>query len=127
MTTALAAFHVMLGIAYTGYGVITALEMRRDWKSFGFSHFGAAWICMAFTCGPHHLAHGVHLGVEGRNGGPLDLAAVLVGLPAGVIWLYLRLEAFFGGRGDRYIPGTPRWLRAGPPAAVVYISVLVPA
>jgi hypothetical protein len=81
--------------------------MRRDWRSFGFSHFGAAWIAMAFTCGPHHLAHGIHVGLEGRPGGPLDLLAVVVGLPVGVGWLSLRLEAFFGGRGDRFILGEP--------------------
>ena len=73
----------------------------------GFSHFGAAWIAMAFTCGPHHWVHGVHLGFEGRAAGVLDFVAVLVGVPAGVIWFLLRVEAFRGGRGDRFIRGTP--------------------
>ncbi|HET9444550.1 MAG TPA: hypothetical protein VFO65_14590, partial [Acidimicrobiales bacterium] len=111
MTAAVAVVNVVLGLAYCGYGVVTMVEMARDWRTFGFSHFGAAWTCMAFTCGPHHLAHGIHVGLEGRPGGPLDLLAVLVGLPVGVLWLYLRLEAFGGGRGDRFVPGTPWWLR----------------
>ena len=124
MITAVALTNLVLGVAYCGYGVMTAIEMRRDYDSFGFSHFGAAWIFMAFTCGPHHLFHGIHLALEGRRGGAIDLLAVVVGLPVGVLWLYLRVEAFFGGRGDRYVPGTPRWLRAAPVAAVVYLVVL---
>ena len=124
MTTAVALLNLVLGIAYCGYGVMTALEMRRDWGSFGYSLFGTAWICMAFTCGPHHLFHAIHLLAEGRRGGPLDLLAVLAGLPVAVIWLSLRVEAFRGGRGDRFIPGTPRWLLLAPRAALAYLAVL---
>jgi hypothetical protein len=119
--------NLVLGVAYCGYGVMTAIEMRRDWATFGFSHFGAAWIAMAFTCGPHHLAHGIHLAFEGRAGGPVDLLAVVIGLPVGVWWLYLRVEAFFGGRGDRFVPATPSWLRAAAVAAAVYGVVMTNA
>ena len=119
-----AASNIILGIAYTGYGMMTAIEMKRDWRTFGFSHFGAAWILMAFTCGPHHLDHGLHVAAAGRLGGPLDLIAVLIGLPVGVIWLVLRVEAFLGRRGDRFVPGDPRWLRAAPAASAVYVAGL---
>ena len=121
MTAAVAVANLLLGIAYTGYGVMTVIEMRRDWPSFGFSHFGTAWICMAFTCGPHHLVHAVHLAAEGRPGGPLDLVAVIVGLPVGVLWLSLRVEAFAGGQGDRFVFSTPWWLRVAPVASGLYL------
>jgi uncharacterized membrane protein SirB2 len=116
--------NIVLGIAYTTYGVIAALEMKNDWRSFGFSHFGAAWVAMAFTCGPHHLDHGLHALADGRAGA-LDLFGVVVGLPAGVIWMSLRIEAFLGGRGDRFILGTPRWLRAIPAVAVTYLGIVL--
>ena len=127
MTIAVAVVNIALGVAYCGYGVMTAVEMKRDWRSFGFSHFGAAWIFMAFTCGPHHLAHGLHLGFEGRDGGLLDLVTVVVGLPVGAMWLYLRVEAFFGGRGDRFVPGTPSWLHLVPYLGVAYVVGIVAA
>jgi len=124
MRIAVALTNVVLGIAYTSYGVMTAIEMRRGWKTLGFSHFGAAWIAMAFTCGPHHLAHGIHGLLDERAGGGLDLFAVLIGLPVGLIWMGLRIEAFRGGAGDRFIRGTPWWLAAAPTAAGVYVTAL---
>lgn len=127
MTPAVAIVNLVLGAAYCGYGVMTAIEMRRDRRIFGFSHFGLAWIFTAFTCGPHHLAHGVHLAFEGRAGQPLDLVSVVVGLPVGLVWLSLRVEAFVGGRGDRFIPGTPPWLRAAPTLAAVFVTTLAAA
>ncbi len=124
MNLMVALVNLALGIAYCGYGVMTVIEMRRDWRTHGFTQFGMAWVCMAFTCGPHHLVHAVHILFEGRSGGVLDLFSVIVGLPAGVAWLALRIEAFAGGRGDRFISGTPRWLRVLPAAAAVYVASL---
>ena len=123
--TSVGLLNVVLGLVYTQYGTMTAIEMRRNWRTMGFSHFGAAWIAMAFTCGPHHFVHGIHILLEGRTGGPLDLVAVLVGFPAGVIWFLLRLEAFFGGRGDRFISGTPGWVAAIPFAAGIYLGIML--
>ena len=125
MTLAVALVNIILGVAYTSYGMITVTEMRRDWRSCGFYHFGAAWIAMAFTCGPHHLIHGIHLGFEGGQvGGPIDLLTVVVGLPTGVLWMSLRIEAFLGGRGDRFVFGRPAWLRVAPVAAGGLVAVL---
>lgn len=120
MTMALAITNLLLGTVYTGYGVITLVELGRESRTKGFSHFGWAWVAMAFTCGPHHLEHGFHLLVVGRTGGALDLAAVIIGIPFGVVWFLLRLEALFGGRGDRFISGTPRWVAALPVLGVIY-------
>jgi hypothetical protein len=124
---AVGLLNVALGLAYTNYGFITIADMKRGWKTMGFSHFGAAWIAMAFTCGPHHLVHGVHILFHGRAEGPLDLLAVLVGLPAGVAFLSLRVEAVLGGRGDRFISGSPVWVKALPTAAAVYGTALLMA
>ena len=117
--------NVVLGIAYTTYGLITLSEMKRAWKSMGFSHFGAAWVLMAFTCGPHHLVHGIHILFEHRTPGSFDLFAVAVGFPAGVAFLSLRVEAWLGGRGDRFISGTPLWVQAIPAVAASYLTALV--
>jgi hypothetical protein len=123
MTYLVAASNVLLGLVYTSYGVMTIIDLKRGWRTSGFSHFGLAWLAMAFTCGPHHLDHGVHVFNEGY-GGPVDLFVVLVGFPAGVTWFLLRVEAIFGGRGDRFISGTPRWIAALPAISVVYTVVV---
>ena len=114
MAYAVAVLNTVLGTVYTCYGLITIVDMKRGWRTNGFSHFGAAWLAMAFTCGPHHLDHGLHIFLSGRGGGWLDLVTIAVGFPAGVIWFLLRVEAMFGGRGDRHITGTPVWLEAMP-------------
>jgi hypothetical protein len=123
MRAAVAFTNLLLGVVYTSYGVMTIIDLKRHWRTNGMSHFGLAWIAMAFTCGPHHLEHGYHVVVE-QPGGPLDLFAVVVGLPAGAAWFLLRVEAITGGRGDRFIGGTPRWVAALPALSVVYLAVV---
>ena len=125
MSTAVGIANFLLGAVYLQYGTMTVLDMRRNWGTLGFSHFGAAWIAMAFTCGPHHMIHATHTLWEGRPGGPLDFAAVLIGAPAGVLWFLLRVEAYRGGRGDRFVSGTPAWLHAIPVLAGAYASAIV--
>ncbi len=125
MSVLVGLLNLVLGMAYTTYGVLTLVDMKRGWTTMGFSHFGAAWVAMAFTCGPHHVEHGLHNLVYGRAGGPLDLVAVLVGLPMGLTWLYLRIEAFLGGRGDRHIGETPTWLVALPLVGAGYLALLL--
>lgn len=124
MSAAVAAGNILLGVVYTQYGTMTLAEMVRNRRTMGFSHFGAAWIAMAFTCGPHHWVHGIHVAAEGRTGGTLDLFAVLVGLPAGVVWFLLRVEAFRGGRGDRFWAGNPVWVMALPTLGGIYATAL---
>ena len=152
MRAAVAAANIILGLVYTSYGIMTIVDLKRGWRTMGFSHFGMAWIAMAFTCGPHHLEHGIHVAVAGckhapyllsvfcrlhpqaidassasRLGGPLDLAAVLVGFPAGAIWFLLRVEALAGGRGDRFVSDSPRWVKALPYLAGGYLVMLATA
>lgn len=127
MSIAVGVLNVILGAVYLQYGTITFAEMRKNWSRMGFSHFGAAWIAMAFTCGPHHMVHGIHVLFEGRHPGTLDLITAAVGAPAGVIWFRLRVEAFLGGRGDRHLPGTPTWLVVLPTIFGMYVTALVAA
>lgn len=127
MNAAVATLNIVLGLVYTQYGTMTLVEMLRNRRAMGFSHFGAAWIAMAFTCGPHHWIHGIHIALEGRQAGTLDLVAVLVGVPAGVTWFVLRVEAFRGGRGDRFWSGDPIWVIALPTLAGIYLTALIAA
>jgi hypothetical protein len=125
VTTAVGIVNVILGVVYCQYGTMTLIEMRRHWSTMGFSHFGAAWIAMAFTCGPHHLVHGLHMLSAGGSVGSLDLVTVIVGMPAGVAWFLLRVEAFVGGAGDRFITGSPLAVLALPTLAGIYLATLV--
>lgn len=112
MSLVVGLLNVLLGTVYTCYGFMTIHDLRRGSSTRGFRHFGFAWMGIAFTCGPHHLDHGVHALFAGRPGGGYELLSVVAGLPFAVIWFALRVEALFGGPGDRVVSGTPRWLIA---------------
>ena len=127
MTASLAVLSIVLGSVYTSYGILTVIDLAAGWRRFGLSHFGLAWVAMAFTCGPHHLEHGIHLATGQRVAGPLELFAVVVGFPAGVVWFLLRVEAMTGGRGDRVVRSGAPVVRALPALSVVYASVFAVA
>ena len=127
MIAAVAAANIALGLIYTCYGVMTIIDLKNGWRTRGLSHFGLAWIAMAFTCGPHHLEHGLHAGISTGNAGAFDLLAVGLGAPAGLTWFLLRVEALFGGSGDRFIAGTPRPVRWLPWISVAYVAAVVGA
>ena len=124
MTASLGSLNAVLGFAYILIGFMTLSDLKKGWKTMGFSHFGAAWVALAFSCGSHHLIHAMHLLAEGRSGGGLELVAVLVGVPPGLVFLALRIEAMLGGRGDRFIYGTPAWMQALAPAGAIYLTAL---
>ena len=108
--------NLVLGVAYTGYGMMTAIEMKRDWRTFGFSHFGAAWICMAFTCGPHHLDHGLHVARRPPRRSPRPPGGG--GRPAGRRAVAVAAGRGLPGRAGRPLhPRRSRWLRAAPTAS----------
>ncbi|MEO7803907.1 MAG: hypothetical protein ABIS18_05770 [Actinomycetota bacterium] len=123
MSAAGAIINIAVGIVYVVIGTLVLIDLKRGWRTMGYSHFGVGFIALAFTCGPHHLAHGLHI-AEGRPGAALDLISVLVGLPAAASFSLLRIEAFRGGRGDRFISGTPGWLLALPTLAGIYLTAI---
>jgi hypothetical protein len=114
VTLAAGLLALLTGLAYTGLGIITGYELVRHRRTRGFSHFGGAFLVMAFTCGPHHLVHAWrHLHAGEAAHGPM-LAALAIGLAPGLVFIALRVEAAFGGRGDRLIARSPLWLTALP-------------
>ena len=119
--------NVVLGVVYTSYGIMTWVDLRRGWSENGMSHFGLAWLLMAFTCGPHHLDHGLHLLTSQPVGGWLEFVTIAVGVPAGVTWFLLRVEAMRGGSGDRIVVGTPWWVEALPTLGALYAVAIVTA
>jgi hypothetical protein len=105
---------ILLGIAYLGLGALAVIEVALERRVLGVSRFGLAFAGMAATCGPHHLLHGAAaLGGRASTSPELALAA-LVGSPAGLVFVALRIEAAIGGRGDRTVGGAPGWLLASP-------------
>lgn len=125
MSGAVAGVNIALGIGYMLLAVLVAVELQRQWKEPGVWRFGAALAAIAFTCGPHHLAHGMHVGFEHEVAGRLDLVSVLVGIPPAAVFVWLRLEALTGRRGDRVIAGNPGWIQVMPIAAGAYFAVVV--
>ena len=114
MTLAAGVLALLTGLAYTLLGGIAAYEVGRHTARRGFSHFGAAFILMTFTCGPHYLVHAVHLLVEGERAPWPMTASLLLGIVPAAAFFLLRIEALVGGRGDRLLRGDPWLLQAAP-------------
>ncbi len=122
MTLAAGILALLTGIAYTGLGVITGYELIRHRRTRGFSHFGGAFLVMAFTCGPHHLVHAWRHLVAGEVAHAPMLAGLMIGLAPGLTFIALRTEAAFGGRGDRLILRTPLWMSVLPCAVAAALG-----
>jgi hypothetical protein len=116
---------LVTGLAYTALGIITGYELLHHRRTRGYSHFGLAFLVMAFTCGPHHLVHAWrHLVEHEPAHGPM-IASLALGLGPGVVFVGLRVEALLGGRGDRLVQGsnlfsTIPWLMAAAGGATLF-------
>lgn len=128
MTVVTALANIAMSFVYLGYGTATLLDLRAGgWHDRTRRQFGLAFLAIMFTCGPHHIDHGLHLLLTDVRAGVLDLAVVTVGIVPGVLWFALRVEAVLGGPGDRHIVGTPRALSLLPVLGGAYLVGTVAA
>lgn len=124
MNVILAIATLATGAAYTALGALVLGETLHLRSVRGLSWMGLALAAMALSCGPHHVIHGYHL-LHGEGGGLPLVASTFAALPAGMTLVYLRVEALFGRRGDRFITGTPWWLALGPVVFLVTFGALI--
>jgi len=103
--------NLAIGAAYSCLGLLSAWEVLSQYRQRGLSRFGLGFSLMAASCGPHHLVHGWCVLHGGAVSMPM-LVVTIIGLPAGVIFCTLRVEAMLGGRGDRTITAAPHGLVA---------------
>jgi hypothetical protein len=101
--------NIVLGLAFLGLAYFGIAEIARDGRARGVSRFGLAYVAMAITCGPHHLISGFQA-LDGFDVTWMMTVATLIAVPAGTVFVGLRIEAVCGRRGDRFISGTPWWL-----------------
>ena len=98
--------NLTIGLTYAGLGLLSAWETISLHRYRGWSRFGIGFSLMAASCGPHHLVHGWHV-LQGESVSGSMLVATLIGLPAGLTFLFLRFETMFGGHGERPIAASP--------------------
>jgi hypothetical protein len=122
--TLIGTVSILLGTSYLALGGIAALELFASRRSYGMSRFGLGYILMASSCGPHHLLHGAHV-LRGHDVSTTVAVASLLALPPGIVFVGLRVEAMLGGRGDRFVAGTPNWMVAGPVIGLLGAGALV--
>ena len=106
MSLVVALGNLAIGLAYVGLGLLSAWETISLHRYRGWSRFGLGFSLMAASCGPHHLAHGWHV-LQGESASWPMFAATLIGLPAGLVFVWLRFEAMWGGQGDRWVTASP--------------------
>ena len=87
MSLLVGGLSLLLGFGYTLLGLMTAYDLLVERRGRGWSPFGLGFLAMALTCGPHHLACATHIRFEGQPGHPSHLAALLVALPPGLIFI----------------------------------------
>ena len=109
---------LLIGLAYTGLGLLTWYEMHHERATRGRSQFGMAFAFMAFTCGPHHLLRAGETFSTPGGASAAAVAALLIGLPPGLVFVGLRIEALCGGPGDRHLR-----VPAFAPALVVVVAL----
>jgi hypothetical protein len=124
MTTALGITTMALGAAYVTLAGVALIEVLGGFRARGFSRFGVGLVVMGLACGAHHIVHGLHA-VTGGGGSAPAMIATLVGLPAVLTFIALRVEVMTGGRGDRFIAGTPRWISLTPIGFLIVAGVLL--
>lgn len=95
--------NLVLGCVYVSYALLTIDDLRHRRVSRGGAQLAYGFTAIMLTCGPHHIDHALHLATGNDVPGALDLVVVLTGLPTGLVWFLLRLEARRGGPGDRSI------------------------
>jgi hypothetical protein len=106
MSLVIGLSNLAIGLAYAGLGLLSAWEAISLHRYRGWSRFGLGFSLMAASCGPHHLTHGWHVLRGGGVSWPM-LTATLIGLPAGLIFVWLRFEAMWGGQGERWVTVSP--------------------
>jgi hypothetical protein len=112
--------NLAIGAAYLGLGLLSGWEAASQFRSRGLSRFGLGFSLMAASCGPHHLVHGWCVLQEGTVSAPM-LAITVIGLPAGLVFVLLRIEVMLRGLGDRVVVVTPRAMAL---AAVLLLGVV---
>lgn len=115
--------NLLVGAAYVSLGLLSAWEVASQYRYRGMSRFGLGFSLMAASCGPHHLVHGWCVLQGGTVSTPM-LALTLTGLPAGIVFCWLRAEAMLSGRGDRTVAINGRVMAIVVVALLILVSVL---
>jgi hypothetical protein len=97
--------NLAIGLAYASLGVLSAWETASLHRYRGWSRFGLGFSLMAASCGPHHMVHGWHV-LQGASVSWPMFAATVIGVPAGLTFVLLRLERMWGGQGERIVTAT---------------------
>ena len=116
--------NLLVGAAYVSLGLLSAWEAASQYRYRGLSRFGLGFSLMAASCGPHHLIHGWCVLQGGIVSTPM-LAMTLTGLPAGIVFCWLRAEAMLAdGRGDRTVAINGSVMAGAAVAMLIVVSVL---
>lgn len=115
--------NLLVGMAYVTLGLLSTWEAASQYRRRGLSRFGLGFSLMAASCGPHHLVHG-WCALQGGTVSTPMLVVTLTGLPAGIVFCWLRAEAMRGGRGDRTVPVNGSVMGGAAIASLVVVGLL---
>jgi hypothetical protein len=127
MSLAIGWLSLAAALAYLALAGLVGMELLRFGSRRGFSQFGTAFVLMAGAIGVHHGLEGFKAFGDAGARPSLVVDALVIGLLPAAVFVALRAELAVGGRGDRFLAGTPWWLRAVPWAGTFAGGVLAAA
>jgi len=129
---AVGLLHLAIGLMAIVLASLALVESIRSSRLTAHRHFGLALSALVTTAAAHYIVIGLDRSGPGQGAIGAQLTAAGLALLPVAVFLWLRVEAYLDGPGDRFLDGKPIWIPvlpsgvAGVTGAVLAIAWMHP-